>query len=131
MPLLMILRLSELCLTHQSRFHHHLVNGRRQMRFLKGSATARTLGFLPLALSSLMTTMGSKIYQRGAHYGCAPEIEELYHGNRAYIANTNPGLLQSLAKDGQSAYCPFVYFINLTFSPCFTRAPVYAGRLFR
>ncbi|KAF8815050.1 carbonic anhydrase [Phlegmacium glaucopus] len=48
--------------------------------------------------------MGSKIFQRGHHGGYAPEIEELYHGNKAYIANmseTNPGLLQSLASDGQ------------------------------
>ena len=117
------------------RFLHHQVHDRRQMRLLKGSATARTLlGFLPLALSSLTTVMGSETCQQVARDGYAPEIEALYRGNKAYIANTDPALLQSLADEGQSAYCPFVYFvnpINLTCSPCFTRAPVYAVRLFR
>ena len=91
-----------------SCFHHHVLNNRRQMEGLKGPVTARTpLGFLPLASLSPTTTMGSKAFQRGVHDGYAPEIKELYNGNKAYIANiseTNPGLLQSLADNGQSAF---------------------------
>ena len=116
------------------RFHHHLINARKQM---KGSATTQTLpGFLlPLALSTLTTTWGSKVYQaRSAHNRCVHEIEELYHGNKAYIANmseTNPGLLQNLANNGQSAYPAFFcLFQNQHFLLRFIRTPIYAGRLF-
>ena len=84
------------------------------MGFGKGPVTARTLlGFLPLASLSPTTTMGSKVFQRGVHVGYAPEIKELYNGNKAYIASileTNPGLLQSLADNGQSAFHIFLYF---------------------
>lgn len=94
--------LAKLCVTN------HFFNDRRQMGFLKGPVTARTLlGFLPLATLSPTTAMGSKVFQRDVHIGYAPEIKELYNGNKAYIANileTNPGLLQSLAYNGQSAF---------------------------
>ena len=66
------------------------------MGVLKGPITARTLpGVLPV------------------HDGYAPEIKELYNGNKAYVANvleTNPGLFQSLADNGQSTFYSFLYF---------------------
>lgn len=78
---------------------------------------ARTLfGTLPLASLSPTTIMGSKVFQRRVRVGYAPEIKELYNGNKAYIANiseTNPGLLQSLADNGQSAFYSLFYYIIL------------------
>lgn len=92
----------------------HVFNDGQQMRSLKGPGTARPLlGFLPLASISPTTAMGSKVFQRGVHVGYAPEIKELYNGNKAYIANmleTNPGLLRSLASNGQSAFYSFLDF---------------------
>ena len=106
--------LAKRCVTNYSRFHHHVFNDRRKMELLKGPVTARTLlGFLPLASLSPTTAMGSKVFQRGVHVGYAPEIKALYNGNKAYIANvleTNPGLLRSLADNGQSAFYSFLYF---------------------
>ena len=106
--------LAKLCVTNYSCFHHHVFNDRRHLEFLNGPVTARALlGFLPLASLSPTTAMGSKVFQRNVHVGYAPEIKELYNGNKAYIANvleTNPGLLQSLADNGQSAFYLFLYF---------------------
>ena len=105
--------LAKLCVTNYSCFHHHVFDDRR-MEFFKGPVTARTL--LPLASLSPTTTMGSKVFQRGVHIGYAHEIKELYNGNKAYIAKiseTNPGLLQSLADNGQSAFYSLFYFIIL------------------
>ena len=88
---------STLCFTHYSSFHHHKFNDRQQIRSLKGPATTRTL-------------LGSFSSLTSAHSGYAPEIEALYHGNKAYItrmSETNPKLLQRLANDGQSAFYPF------------------------
>jgi hypothetical protein len=99
------------CFTNYSRFHHHLVSDIRQIRSLKSSATAPTLlGFLPSTMTSPTSAMGSTVPQPGTH---APEIQELYQGNKAYMTNmseTSPGLLQSLANNGQSAFSSFPYF---------------------
>lgn len=80
--------------------------------------------------------MGSPTCQQDDHDGYAPEIKELYRGNRAYIANVDTELLKILAKDGQSAYlsiCLFQNLIDLNILAMFhyRRAPIYAGRLFR
>ena len=122
---------------HSERFHHHLVSDIRQISSLKSSATTRTLpGFLPSTMTSPTSAMGSTVFQWGSHDDCTPEIQELYQGNKAYMMNmseTSPGLLQSLANDGQSAFSSFPYFqnIDLTFSALrFIRAPVYGTQLF-
>ena len=87
-------------------------------RFLKSSATTRTL----LGSSSLTLLVG----QRGVHNGYPPEVEELYHGNKAYIANMsqmNPGLLKRLADKGQSAFLfPFSIFF-FKFNTTFQQSP--------
>jgi len=78
------------------------------------------------------STLGSKLCQQGIHGRSAPEIEELYKGNKADIAKMsemNAGLLQSLAHNGQSAF--FLCSIFKTYPLFFFRAFIYDSRLFR
>jgi hypothetical protein len=59
-------------------------------------------------------------------------IAELFRGNEEYMANMskeNPGLLASLANEGQRMF--FQSCISLTYDCHFLRTPIYAGRLLR
>jgi hypothetical protein len=67
-----------------------------------------------------------------AHQVFCSDIEDLYYGNKKYMASmsqTRPGLLASLALEGQSTSQSFTSArLHLT---CGSRTPVYARRLFR
>ena len=71
-------------------------------------------------------------HQRRGVHGYAREIEELFNGNKAYIvemSERNPGLLQSLADNGQSV-CSFCPFVVIFFFFSILRASIYDSQLF-
>ena len=88
----------------------------------------RNLGVYGFAFPKSMQRLrpqSTPLCQRGIHGRSALEIEELYNGNKAYIAKMsemNPGLLQSLAHNGQSAFFFFWFnFQKQSFSIFFTQ----------